>query len=211
MPNRYDIAGTEGQYQPGSDDTVLLNKLGITSSAEMDDIELELLYQLYDKVLSDVSVNQSLVVADIKGWHSSWLGNVYDWAGDERSVNMSKPDMHFATANLVPQLLEKFEQDYLSSSTPCEGFSESALVEALAGVHVEFILIHPFREGNGRISRLLANIMALQAGWPELDFSLLDEQKLFYFKAIQAGSNGDLQYIERLFRDVLQQSLRASE
>lgn len=40
--------------------------------------------------------------------------------------------------------------------------SEEQLIEAIAITHVELILIHPFREGNGRLSRLLADVMAVQ-------------------------------------------------
>jgi cell filamentation protein len=39
-----------------------------------------------------------------------------------------------------------------------------ALIRGLAEIHVEFVLIHPFREGNGRIARLLADVMACLAG-----------------------------------------------
>jgi cell filamentation protein, protein adenylyltransferase len=200
---RYSTHGTEGQYQPGSNETVLLNMRGITDAGEMDDTELELLDQLYDKVLDEVEVDQCITVTDLKEWHRSWLGNIYDWAGDERSVNMGKGDFQFAAARQIPALLAKFESDYLSCYTPCDGFDEEELVEAIAEVHVELILIHPFREGNGRLSRLLANIMALQAGWPELDFSLLDTNKDYYFKSIQAGVTGNFEPLKRLMRDTL--------
>jgi len=46
------------------------------------------------------------------------------------------------------------------------------VIKALAVVHTELVLIHPFRaEGNGRVARMLATLMALQAGLPPLDFS----------------------------------------
>ena len=64
-------------------------------------------------------------------------------------------------------------KEILPTHTPCTGMSENQLTEAIAVVHVELILIHPFREGNGRLSRLLANVMALQAGWPELRLHVL--------------------------------------
>lgn len=79
---------------------------------------------------------------------------------------------------------------------------DEQLVEAIAVVHIELILIHPFREGNGRITRLLANVMAMQAGRPELDFSIWDEQKDRYFSAIQAGLD-DYEPIKELVRQVL--------
>lgn len=202
MTTRYDT-GSQGLYQPGSDDTVLLNQLGITNSDEMDDIELELLAKLYGKVLKKTKIDQVISIAEIKEWHHSWLGNVYAWAGEERSVNMSKGDFHFAAAGQISSLLKRFEVDCLDVYTPCEGFSETELVKAIALVHIEFILIHPFREGNGRLSRLLANIMALQAGWPELDFSLWDKHKNFYFTAINAGVYEDMSPMEELIKDTL--------
>ena len=56
MTDCYDTTGNpEGRYQPGSDDQVLLNKLGITNPAEMDDIELDLLDQLSEAILDEVS------------------------------------------------------------------------------------------------------------------------------------------------------------
>ena len=83
--------------------------------------------------------------------------------------------------------------------------SEDQLTEAIAVVHVELILIHPFREGNGRLSRLLANVMALQAGWPELDYTPWDDYKTDYFAAIQAGIS-DYEPMKRLVRPVLREA-----
>jgi len=40
----------------------------------------------------------------------------------------------------------------------------------MAVVHVELVLIHPFRDGNGRVARILSILMGLQAGLPALDF-----------------------------------------
>ena len=48
--SRYSTSGIEGQYEPGSDEQVLENLLGITDPEEMDEIELELLDQLYESV-----------------------------------------------------------------------------------------------------------------------------------------------------------------
>jgi len=109
------------------------------------------------------------------------------WAGDERSVNMSKGDFHFAAAAQIPQLLAKFEREYLCCYTPCHSYADEQLVEAVAIVHVELILTHPFRDGNGRISRLLADVMMGQAGYPPLDYSCWDQNKTGYFAAIRQG------------------------
>jgi len=63
------------------------------------------------------------------------------------------------------------------------------VAHALAAVHTEFILIHPFREGNGRVGRMLAIVMAAQAGYPALDFGhLKGMKKQEYFRAVKAGN-----------------------
>ncbi|WP_165869160.1 hypothetical protein [Thiogranum longum] len=51
---------------------VLANKLGITDPAEMDDIELDLLNQLYNVVINSVLVDQPITIADIREWHRRW-------------------------------------------------------------------------------------------------------------------------------------------
>ena len=85
------------------------------------------------------------------------------------------------------------------------GMSDDRLIEAIAVVHIELILIHPFREGNGRLSRLLANVMALQAGWPQFDYTAWDENKTDYFKAIQAGLS-DYEPMKEMVRQVLREA-----
>ncbi|WIO73863.1 Fic family protein [Porticoccaceae bacterium LTM1] len=204
MTDRYQASGTvEGQYQPGSNERVLRNKLGITDPAEMDDIELDLLEQLYDVVLGEVENDQVITVEEIFEWHRKWLGNVYEWAGNQRSVNLAKDDFHFASARQIPYCLKELDEKFLSKYTPCFEMDDESLIEAIAVVHVELIIVHPFREGNGRISRLLANVMALQANKPELDYSSWDLDRDKYFSAIQAGMDCNYESMKQLVRQAL--------
>jgi cell filamentation protein len=203
MNSRYDAAGDQGAFESGSGDQVLRNQLGVTSPDEMDEIELDLLAQLYHAVLVEDLPDRTLRVADLMTWHRRWLGNVYAWAGTERSVNMGKDGFHFAAAAQIPRLLTVFERDCLARFTPCHGLGVTALAEAVAMTHVEFILIHPFREGNGRLSRLLADVMVVQAGLEPLDYSVWDADKPAYFGAIHAGMAGDYAPMQRLVEAVL--------
>ncbi|WP_029133218.1 Fic/DOC family protein [Sedimenticola selenatireducens] len=210
-PGRYDTTGnSEAEFEPGSDGMVLKNKLGISDASEMDDVELDLLRQLYDEIPESMEVDQTLTSADICEWHRRWLGNVYPWAGKSRTVNMGKGDFQFAAAGQIDRLMAVLDRDFLSRYTPCIGMSDEQLTEAIAVVHIELILIHPFREGNGRISRLLANVMAMQAGKPELDFSLWDEQKERYFSAIRAGLD-NYEPMKELVRQVLRDASRNAD
>ncbi|MDF3054267.1 MAG: vbhT [Gammaproteobacteria bacterium] len=74
------------------------------------------------------------------------------------------------------------------------------------------ILIHPFREGNGRVARLLADLMATQANMPPLNYSaigLLEKPDGFeqYIKAIHAGLNRDYLPMRDIFATLLRQSV----
>lgn len=201
---KYDINSVEGEYQPHSNESVLLNRLAITEVEEINEVETLLLLKLYEHLFAGGDqLNESIKFASIAEWHRQWLGNVYPWAGELRSVNMGKGGFEFASALQIAHLLEAFDKNYLSQSDSLATMALESLVEYLAEVHVEFILIHPFREGNGRLSRLLLDVLAYKAGYQPLDYSLWDEHKTFYFKSIQAGVAGNFEHIKRLVRDVL--------
>jgi len=208
MADRYDTLGNpEGQFQPGSNDRVLINKIGIIEPTEMDEIELNLMEQLTEVVLSEVKADQVISSNDLCEWHRRWLGNVYVWVGQYRSVNMGKGDFQFAAAHLIGGLMQKLDKSFLAIYTPCDRISEGELVRALAIIHIETLLIHPFRDGNGRLSRLVSNIMALQADYPMLDFSYMDNKREAYFFAIRSGLD-DHEPMQKIFRQVLQDSLK---
>lgn len=203
MTDRYQVAGTEGAFEPGSNDLVLRNLVGITSTDDMDELELRLLGELYDEVLLQDFPDRTLTVADLKHWHHLWLGNVYTWAGQERSVNLGKGGFQFATAGLIPGLLRDFEQKCLVQWTPCGALAPDDVAQAIATTHVELILIHPFREGNGRLSRLLADVMAVQAGHEPLDYSSWEQHKTAYIAAIHSGLAGDYGPMTRFVADAM--------
>lgn len=198
MNDRCAVGEVQGAFEPGSGDQVLRNKLGITVSEEIDAVELLLLEQIYQEVLVENRPDRRLRAVDLKTWHRRWLGNVYEWAGQERSVNIGKGHFQFAAAAQIPGLLIEFERDCLARFTPCHEISDDALLEAIAITHVEFILIHPFREGNGRLSRLLADLMAVQSGREPLDYSAWDADKTAYFAAIHAGMSRDYSPMQKL-------------
>lgn len=146
-----------------------------------------MLEKLYDVVLRDEFPDRTLSVSDLKHWHRQWLGNVYGWAGEVRTVNVAKSGFQFAAAMQISRLLGIFENDCLRRFTPCHGLEGESFTAAIAITHVELILIHPFREGNGRLARLLADVMAVQARHEPLDYSAWDADKPGYVAAIQQG------------------------
>ncbi len=151
----------------------------------MDVFEAEQYTLVQLKLMGMYSREHRFSAADICTIHREWLGDVYEWAGQFRNVNILKGDFTFARARHVPQLMKNFEKDVLKKYTPCIFTSDDEIVAALAVVHTEMMLIHPFREGNGRAGRLLSVLMALQAGLRGLDFSgIRGKKRQEYFRAL---------------------------
>ena len=130
--SRYHVSSSEGQYEKDSGEQVLANKLGIATSDEMDEVELVLLEQLYQSVFEEQFPEGQLSVALLKSWHRRWLGNIYEWAGQERAVNISKGGFMFAPSAQLPKLLNEFDTKYLTQYTPCSGMDEEQLITAIA-------------------------------------------------------------------------------
>jgi cell filamentation protein len=210
--NRYSTQGSvEAGFQPGSRGRVLANRLDIVGVRAMQQVESDALLALMTALLDEVTDRQRFTSRDLCDWHRRWLGGVYSWAGDYRQVNIGKGGFQFASAHLIPKLMTTFQLDVLTLHTSCAGMDEARLVQALAVTHAEFILIHPFREGNGRLARLLNTLMALQAGWPALDYGgIQGKKKREYIGAIHAALGGDYAPMEVVFRAVLRRTVRAS-
>ena len=209
MTDRYDTSKlVEDQYESGSNGKVLRNLLGIVDPEEMGVVETNALWAVQTDLIDDVSVDQSFTAQDICNMHEKWLSSIYSWAGKPRTVNISKNGFNFAQSRFVPTLLVEFEREQLSKYTPCRFESRDEVTHALAEVHVELMLIHPFREGNGRLGRMLATLMALQAGLPILEFSELDDaMREEYFAAVRAGIDRNYRPMKRLFADIIERSL----
>jgi cell filamentation protein len=210
--DRYDTSGLpEAQFEPGSKNQVLRNRIGITSKQGMNDAEARALQKTLDVLVRQFDETHRFTALDLCDCHRIWLGDIYDWAGDYRQVNVSKGDFLFAAAAHIPSLMTQFEREVLGRWTPCRFPTRPEILQALAETHVELVLIHPFRDGNGRLTRLLSTLMALQAGLPLLDFRMLTgEQKKEYFTAIQAGLDKRYAPMETLFEEIIEQSLSAS-
>ena len=113
---------------------------------------------------------------------------------------MSKGNFTFAASAHIPDLMEEFEEGPLKQHTPCNFSSRERIIQALAEVHTALILVHPFREGNGRVGRLFAWMMAKQAGLHQLDFGLIrGKLKQNYVAAVREGLQKNYKPMEEIF------------
>lgn len=208
--DRYDTSGLiESQVEPGSGGRVLKNLLGIKRKREMDQIEGQEQRRALDELIRIYEKDHRFTATDIRRIHHLWLGNIYAWAGKYRQVNVSKGGFMFAAAEHISQLMVEFERGPLREYTPCIFDGREQIAQALAVVHVELVLIHPFREGNGRLARMLSILMGLQAGLTSLDFGgIKGKKKQEYFLAVRAGMARNYAPMEKIFSDVIDRTQR---
>jgi cell filamentation protein len=209
VQNRYTAQGSEAEFEPGSRGRVLRNLADVRSVREMARLESERLLAAPEHLIDEIEVDQRFRAEDICRMHWLWLGGIYAWAGEYRQVNIGKDGFMFAAAHLIPGLVKELERGPLRQFTPCRFSTVEEQSYALAVVHAEMILIHPFREGNGRCARLVATLMGLQAGLPVLNFGgIRGEEKKRYIGAIHAAVGRDYAPMTAIFRRVIARTLR---
>lgn len=207
--NRYRAAGVEAEFEPGSRGRVLRNLRGIQSARAMEQAETEALLAAQQQLVRRYPAQHRFTADDVREIHRLWLGGIYAWAGEYRNLNLAKGDFHFAAAAQIPRLMQQFEVEILTTHAPCVARTVEDAARSLAIVHAELVLIHPFREGNGRCARLLSLLMGFQAGLPPLDFGALGgRNKKAYISAIHAALDSNYEPMTRLFRNAVVRTLR---
>ena len=119
--------------------------------------------------------------------HYEMFGNVWDWAGKFRKVELSIG----IKAYLVPTTLKELADDIAF----WDKYKTFDIFETAARIHHRAVQIHPFQNGNGRWSRMLANIYLRQNGsmpvkWQEDLLSKENPKRDEYIKALKMADNG---------------------
>lgn len=193
-----------------SDPTVPKNKLGITDAAALAEAESQAYMIALETLIGTYHGSYSFTAADVQAMHSMWLGGLYDGAGEYRGEDMSTGEVHYAPARQVGKLMEKFEKNLLAKHTPCNALSAGRMLQSLAEVHAELVLIHPFQYGTERVAMMLTTLMALQAGMPILNFQdILASKSEEYADALKAALNEDYAPMKELFEEVIALSVRS--
>lgn len=131
--------------------------------------------------------------------HQEMFGNVWDWAGKFRQVELSIG----IKAYQVPTALKDLADDI----TYWDKNKTFDIYETAARIHHRAVQIHPFKNGNGRWSRMLANIYLRQNGsMPvRLQEDLLSKEnpnRDEYIKALKAADNGDYLSLIEMHRKI---------
>ena len=142
----------------------LENKLGLTSSADLareeERISKKKAVELFETGILDTLPAGKF--ATLQAIHKYLFENIYDFAGETRTVNMAKGNFRFAPLIYLQSALENIDK------MPQSNFDE--IVEK----YVEMNIAHPFREGNGRSTRIwldhiLKNEIAKVVDWSKVN------------------------------------------
>lgn len=160
---------------------ILENKLGLTNQVELAKVE-EKLSKQKAKELYDCGKINEIEVGTFKGLseiHEFLFSDIYDFAGKIRSVNIAKGNFRFAPVMYLEHSLQHIDQ------MPQTSFEE------IIKKYVEMNIAHPFREGNGRSTRIWLDLILKEELQKAVDWNLID--KADYLSAMERSPINDLE------------------
>ena len=181
---------------PGT--AVLKNKAGITDQDLLDEYEGDFTaIRLLE--LTQNPIQGSFDLAHLCKIHSYLFQDVYEWAGEVRSVDIIRGDSRFCNVRQI-QSYSHTIFSALSAEKYLVNLEPAVFANRLAHYLSEVNAIHPFREGNGRVQRLFVSQLAEHAGY-SLDYSALDQAELY--PVMQASFLGDERPLAELILKII--------
>ena len=160
---------------------ILENKLGLTNQVELAKAEEKLSKQKAKELYDSGKINE-IEVGTFKGLseiHDFLFSEIYDFAGKIRTVNIAKGNFRFAPVMYLEQSLNHIDQ------MPQTSFEE------IIKKYVEMNIAHPFREGNGRSTRIWLDLILKEELQKVVDWNLID--KADYLSAMERRPINDLE------------------
>jgi cell filamentation protein len=191
------------KYQlPDSQGEILPNLLHLQSAQEIALSEFEGFLKAEILLTEGLTNRTKFNTNYILKIHKLALSHLYSFAGKYRDVNMSKGGFSFAAAKFLPVTMNTFENEILYK-LPNKYTNQDELIKDIAIVHSELLLIHPFREGNGRTARILANLMCRKQGYGSLQFEKVGEKEFkFYVSAVQQSTDKNYSKMEEFIKSI---------
>lgn len=153
---------------------ILKNKFNIT-----DEEKLELAEREYTSLsIAEIKINPirgNFDLLHLQDIHRHIFKDIYDWAGELRTVNISK-GTHFYNSMFIVDGAETIFSE-LKKENYLIGLSEDKIHERLGYYLGEINILHPFREGNGRCQRIMIEYLAQVAGY-DIDFSKVTSSEM---------------------------------
>lgn len=177
---------------------MLENKLGIIDQSELSRVEERLskakAKQLFES--GDINNIEAGTFTGLSYIHKYLFGELYNFAGKTRTVNLAKGNFRFVPVMYLDAALKNIEK------MPMSTFDE--IVEK----YVEMNVAHPFREGNGRSTRIWLDIMLKKVIEKVIDWNLVDKED--YLLAMERSPIKDIE-IKHLLNNALTDKIKDRE
>lgn len=176
----------------------LENKLGITDSSELarteELVSKQKALELFENGILDTLTPGAF--SSLQAIHRHLFGDIYDFAGKLRTVNLAKGNFRFAPVVYLKAALKNIDK------MPQSTFDE--IIEK----YVEMNIAHPFREGNGRSTRIWLDGMLKAALGKVVDWSRVDKED--YLLAMERSPIKDVE-IKHLLQAALTDQVDSRE
>lgn len=192
----YTIDAASADCYPGT--TVLVNKFDLHSQQELDAVEAALVTA---KAIQweEAPLCTTFDFAHYQQIHHHLFCDLYAWAGQLRTINISKKGTQFCPASEIERVgnavFSRLAANHFLQGLPMRDF-----VPPMVDLYERTNELHPFREGNGRTQRVFLAQLAQNAGY-RLDFSCIDPDALM-IATIQSAHGID-DYLKELFGQML--------
>lgn len=195
---------------------VMFNKLGLTDPKQLERVEYAITAVRIQE-LKLAPVGGEFDLAHLKTVHQRLFGDIYEWAGQQRTVNFSKRDIKepwwkskFADHSRIDELMTAAaEQAKVAGSV--KGLGHEAFIAELTKFYVVVNHAHPFPEGNGRSTQTLVGQLARESGY-DVRFDAVDRQRWNHAAARSMPQHNvretaltrpaDAKLIHEVFRDI---------
>ncbi len=176
--------------------TCLINKFGITDETKLSEIEADITFAKASK-LEENPIDGKFDIEHYKAIHRYLFEDLYDWAGQLRTINISKKGTKFVKTdeleNLCVKCFDRIKSNNYFKNIPFESF-----VENIVDLFFTLNMLHPFREGNGRTERIFIAQLIRFNGY-DIDFSEIDSDYLII--ATIQGAQGVTDNLAKIFRE----------
>jgi len=194
--------------------TVLKNKFNIHDAEKLDIMERSITSMLIAKAMIEIPF-ENVDFEFYKNLHKYVFGDIYEWAGTIRTVDMSKKGTRFCPADKIEERGQRIFQKIINSNFLGNIKEDEFIVEdnnivknetgneEFTDLYCDLNYLHPFREGNGRIQRLFLSMLVNSLG-KSLNFSQIDADYLMI--ATIKSVSGDIFMLRDIFREYIAQN-----
>jgi len=176
-----------------ADDTYCISGTAVLKNkAEITDQDLLDQYEADFTTVRIIELSQTPIIGNFDlnhlcKIHEYVFGDVYDWAGKIRTVDISRGNSRFCNVMQIASYSQSIFSA-LKNENCLMGLSLPSVSARLAHYLSEINAIHPFREGNGRVQRVFISQLAAHSGH-SLDYSTLNQAEVY--QVMQASFLGD--------------------